>query len=40
MSGNYEEFKDLIENSEVLFVNKSLFIKEIIDSAKDPILIT
>ena len=40
MPGNIGDFKELVENSNGLFVDKSLFIKEIIDSKTDPLLIT
>ena len=40
MPGNLGDFKELVENSNGLFVDKSLFIKEIIDSKTDPLLIT
>ena len=42
MAGNIGNFKELIEDSKDtgLFVDKSLFIQDIIDSKKDPLLIT
>ncbi len=42
MAGNIGDFKELIENSRKtgLFVDKSLFIQDIIDSQTDPLLIT
>lgn len=42
MPGNIGDFKELVEDSKDtgLFVDKSLFIKEIINSKKDPLLIT
>jgi len=40
MPGKIGDFKELIENSNGLFVDKSLFIQEIIDSKTDPLLIT
>jgi hypothetical protein len=42
MAGNIGDFKELIENSRKtsLFVDKSLFIQNIIDSQTDPLLIT
>ena len=42
MPGNIGDFKELIEDSKDtgLFVDKSLLIQEIIDSKKDPLLIT
>lgn len=40
MPGNIGDFKELVENSKGLFVDKSLFIQEIIDSKTDPFLIT
>lgn len=42
MPGNIGDFKELIEDSKdsSLFVDKSLLIQEIIDSKKDPLLIT
>jgi hypothetical protein len=40
MPGNIGDFKELVKNSNGLFVDKSLFIQEIIDSQTDPLLIT
>lgn len=42
MPGNIGDFKELVENSKAtsLFVDKSLFIQEIINSQTDPLLIT
>ena len=40
MPGNIGDFKELVKNSNGLFVDKSLFIQEIIDSKTDPLLIT